>query len=38
MTLWGDPWLAQLVEREALDLGVMGLSPILDVEITLKNE
>lgn len=22
MTLWGDPWLAQLVEREALDLGV----------------
>lgn len=30
-------WQAQSVEHEALDLGVMRLSPMLCVEITLKN-
>ena len=30
---WGA-WLAQLVEQVTLDLGVVGLSPILGVEIT----
>ena len=27
-------WLAQLVERATLDLGVVGLSPTLGVNIT----
>ena len=27
-------WLAKLVEHRTLDLGVVGLSPTLDVEIT----
>ena len=29
-------WLAQLVEHVTLDLGVLGLSPTLGVEIILK--
>lgn len=32
----GGIWLAQLVQRVTLDLGVMGLSPSLGVGITLK--
>lgn len=32
-----DTWLAQLVEHATLDLGVMGSSPVLGVEITSKN-
>ena len=30
----GDAWLAQLVEHTTLDLGVVGSSPTLGVEIT----
>lgn len=31
-----DSWLAQLVEHVTLDFRVMGLSPMLGVEFTLK--
>lgn len=29
-----DTWLAQLEERANLDIGVLSLSPMLDIEIT----
>ena len=36
-TCWhGDAWLAQLVERVALDLGVVSSSPVQGLEITYK--
>ena len=34
---WGT-WLAQLVEHMTFDLGVVSSSPVLGIEITLKNE
>lgn len=33
---FGGTWLAQLVQHVTSDLGVLTLSPTLDVEITLK--
>ena len=29
-------WLAQLVEHATLDLGVVSVSPTLDIQLTLK--
>ena len=34
--LWRGIWLAQSGEHVTLDLGVLGLSPTLGVEFTLK--
>ena len=34
----GGTWLAQLVEHATLDLGVVRLSPMLGIDITLKNK